>query len=356
MITSVAATAPCRVDLAGGTLDIWPLGLLHPGARTVNVAIDVEVRVSLRGRERGWSVEQNESRIAVDARDELLASPESALVGLVAEHFDLPPFEVELESASPRGAGLGASSALAVALIAAARARDRRGAVGGGASTVHLARDLEARLMQLPTGIQDHYPALLGGALEIRHRPGGEEVRRLPIDLEQLGRSLLVAYSGGSHLSAANNFEVVALRLRGDRATVDRLSAIAEAAGGDVVGLERGDLAGAGRAMTAEWSARRELGAGGVDAGDRADPRRGARRRRLGRQGVWRGRRRLRRDPGAARTSRRGRRARSRCWVIRCSTADRVGCVRARPAALERVPASGTALDGRWARSRGDEA
>ena len=42
------ARAWCRVDLAGGTLDIWPLGLLHPGACTVNVAIDLAAPVGLR--------------------------------------------------------------------------------------------------------------------------------------------------------------------------------------------------------------------------------------------------------------------------------------------------------------------
>ena len=163
-------------------------------------------------------------------------------MGLVAEHFDLPPFEVELASASPRGAGLGASSALAVALIAAAE-RSLGAAASAVDAIVHLARDLEARLMGLPTGIQDHYPALLGGALEIRHQPGGEAVRRLAVDLEELGRCLLVAYSGGSHLSAANNFEVVARRLRGDRATVERLSSIADAAAAMAASLDAGDLA-----------------------------------------------------------------------------------------------------------------
>ena len=44
----VTAKAWCRVDLAGGTLDIWPLGLFHPQARTVNVAIDLAVTVGLR--------------------------------------------------------------------------------------------------------------------------------------------------------------------------------------------------------------------------------------------------------------------------------------------------------------------
>ena len=35
----VEARAPTRVDLAGGTVDIWPLYLFHPGSQTVNIAI-----------------------------------------------------------------------------------------------------------------------------------------------------------------------------------------------------------------------------------------------------------------------------------------------------------------------------
>src|SRR5260370_8233508 len=38
---SITATAPCRVDLAGGTLDMWPLYLFHPGSVTVNFAVNV---------------------------------------------------------------------------------------------------------------------------------------------------------------------------------------------------------------------------------------------------------------------------------------------------------------------------
>src|SRR5689334_14869851 len=41
---TVIAHAPCRVDLAGGTMDIWPLYLFHPGAVTVNFAVNVLTR------------------------------------------------------------------------------------------------------------------------------------------------------------------------------------------------------------------------------------------------------------------------------------------------------------------------
>ena len=37
---TLLAKAPCRVDIAGGTIDIWPLYLFHEGACTVNFAVD----------------------------------------------------------------------------------------------------------------------------------------------------------------------------------------------------------------------------------------------------------------------------------------------------------------------------
>jgi D-glycero-alpha-D-manno-heptose-7-phosphate kinase len=255
------------VDLAGGTLDIWPLGLLHPGARTVNLAIDVEVAVSMRRRGSGYCVHQGETRLEVETTEELAAHPEGALVGVVADALDLPPVEVELASGSPRGGGLGASSAMAVALIAAgqeilgpeARPEDR-----APRRRARLARDLEARLMGLPTGMQDHYPALLGGALEIVHRPGGEEVRPLEVDLEALAASLLVVFTGVSHFSAGQNWEVVRRRLEGEPEARALFSGIAEVAAALPEALVSGDLARAGELVAREWSYRRHL-AQGVD-------------------------------------------------------------------------------------------
>ena len=37
----IAASAPTRIDLAGGTIDIWPLYLFHDGAQTLNAAISL---------------------------------------------------------------------------------------------------------------------------------------------------------------------------------------------------------------------------------------------------------------------------------------------------------------------------
>jgi len=255
----VRARAWCRVDLAGGTLDIWPLGVLHPGAATVNLAVDLAVTVTLRPAET-YRVEQGEASVEAASAEELAAHPESALVGTVLGELGTPPVAVELRSESPRGGGLGASSAMAVALIAAAEE------LAGGASSAEqraaLARDLEARLMGLPTGTQDHWPALLGGALALHHRPGGSRVESLAVDLQAVGESLLVVYTGVSHFSAGQNWQVIRRRLDGEAEIGELFAGIAGVSAQAVEALVAGDLPRLGRLVGMEWELRRRLAPG----------------------------------------------------------------------------------------------
>lgn len=257
----ISARAWCRVDLAGGTLDLWPLGLLHPGARTINVAVGVAATVRVSRRDRTYRVRQGERLAEGRSAEELATHPEGALAGTVLGALGTPPVEVVIASGSPRGGGLGASSALGIALVAAAEE------LAGSPRTpperaARLVRDLEARMMGLPTGVQDHYPALLGGALEIEHPPGGHRVRRLEVDLAALGDSLLVVYTGRSHFSAASNWQVVRRRLDGDPETAALFAGIAEVAAEMPVPLEAGELPAVGELMAREWSLRRHLAEG----------------------------------------------------------------------------------------------
>lgn len=252
----------CRVDLAGGTLDIWPLGLAFPGARTVNVAIDVAVRLALRpSLDDRYRIRQAGEEIEAPSLAALAERDGASLIAVFAGALDLPPFELDLASDSPRGGGLGGSSAIGVAFLALAEeVFDLRRS--SAAERTHLARDLEARLMGLPTGLQDHYPALLGGALEILHRPGVEQVRRLAVDLEALSDHLLLVDTGASHFSAGQNWQVVRRCLERDpevRSALAEIAAVAESMAG---ALERGDLLEAGRLLRREWQARSRLAEG----------------------------------------------------------------------------------------------
>ena len=49
----VTASAPTRIDLAGGTIDIWPLYLFHDGASTLNAAISLRAHVEIESRADG---------------------------------------------------------------------------------------------------------------------------------------------------------------------------------------------------------------------------------------------------------------------------------------------------------------
>ena len=261
MSDRVVARTGCRIDLAGGTLDIWPLGVLHEGARTVNLAIDVPVEVGMERRDRGYVVRIGEAEYRADTLDELLDGADTALFAVIAREVGLGPVEVRLASASPRGGGLGASSAIGAALIAAAERLDgvpERSPL----QRAHLARDLEARLMGFPTGVQDHLPPQLGGALEIVYQPGRELVRRLDVDLEALADSLTIAYTGRSHFSGETNWQVICRRLGGDPLTVELFSRICEVAVAMVPALEAGDLETVGGLVDEEWAARRQLARG----------------------------------------------------------------------------------------------
>lgn len=254
----VRATAPCRVDLAGGTLDIWPLGLFRPGSRTVNVAIDLQVTVEVATAEQGCRVSQGAERATAGSWAELLADPGTALAARVAMVTGLGPAEIVIESGSPRGGGLGASSALTICLLAACERM-----LGSSASPPQVlaakARDIEAGLMRLPTGIQDHVPALVGGALALFHEVGGTRWQPLAVDLAALGEHMMVVYTGQSHFSAGNNWDIIKAALDADAEILGLLAGIAESAEDVERALTAGDFRAAAEAVGQEWRYRRHL-------------------------------------------------------------------------------------------------
>lgn len=120
----VTATAPSRIDLAGGTLDIWPISSLVPGAMTVNVAIELPATVVVEPRRDGrLKVVSKDRRHRTTQRLPLepaaIKGPLSLLLRL-ASSFELGRGAgLTCAAAAPAGAGLGGSSTLAVAVSAA---------------------------------------------------------------------------------------------------------------------------------------------------------------------------------------------------------------------------------------------
>src|SRR3954463_3598666 len=122
---SITAIAPCRVDLAGGTLDIWPLYLFHSGAVTVNFAVNVLTRCRIAplsgSRIELKSLDTGKSD-AFRSIDELCGAKKFAhplAAQLVRFFAPTGGFPLGPPPEPPAGAGISGSSALMVATTAA---------------------------------------------------------------------------------------------------------------------------------------------------------------------------------------------------------------------------------------------
>jgi len=254
-VRAAEGRAPCRADLAGGTLDIWPLGVLHPGSVTVNAALAEEVLVRVDdgappGELRHALADGPWRTVRPDHHDDLTG----AVVGWFRPERGV---RVRVERQPPVGSGLGGSSSYAVALAAALLELD--GCSVPDEVLVAVARDLEARVLQAPTGVQDHWAAVRGGVLALHLEPGEARLEPLAVDPEWLGERLTVVYTGIRHSSGMVNWRVIRRRLEGEAETVAALEAVAAAARACRSALLAGDEAGIGEGVAAEWTARRRL-------------------------------------------------------------------------------------------------
>ena len=178
----IDASAPTRIDLAGGTLDIWPLYLFHDGAQTLNAAISLRARccdparAPIAGSSSSRRTPASASRSSTGR--ELRDNHELRLLGRLLHYF--------------QAEGLELTHAVGVAgrrrhrrIVGAQHRRLRRARTPGPAARcsademLQIAMNVEAQAIDVPTGVQDYRPALYGGisAVEL----GVDGVRRVAL-------------------------------------------------------------------------------------------------------------------------------------------------------------------------------
>ena len=221
----IETSAPTRVDLAGGTIDIPPLFLFHEGAATVNFAVSllahcrIETRnddkIILESIDRGVSLETSLDRI-----HELAHEPRLELLAKLAYFFKPETgFTMTTESKAPAGAGLAGSSTLNIACIGALNRL-----VGNRYTPekfIPIAAAIECRVIKVPTGYQDYYSAQYGGVASIHFRPDGMEREALDIDTETLQKRIVICYTGEPRNSGTNNWEITKRHIDGDNELFD---------------------------------------------------------------------------------------------------------------------------------------
>jgi D-glycero-alpha-D-manno-heptose-7-phosphate kinase len=217
----IESSAPTRVDLAGGTIDIPPLFLFHEGAATVNFAVSLLARCRIETRsdstivlesiDRGVKFETSLDRIA-----ELKEEPRLELLSKLVYFFKPETgFNMTTESEAPAGAGLAGSSTLNIACIGALNklVGDRYSAE----RFIPIAANVECQVIRVPTGYQDYYSAQYGSAACIHFGPAGMNREALEIDIETLERRIVVCYTGEPRNSGTNNWEITKRHIDGDR-------------------------------------------------------------------------------------------------------------------------------------------
>jgi len=258
----VTSKAPCRVDLAGATLDIWPLYLFHENSVTVNFAVDRYTSCDVSTRE--------DSTILLRSRD--LGSEESfgsfeelraakkyklPLLALLVKFF-APETGVTVESASeaPAGAGISGSSSL---MISVASALNKLTGAGHKLEKIReIVQNIEAQVIRVPTGAQDYYPAMYGGVSAIELGPAGIVRSALPVSGEELNERFVLAYTGVPRNSGINNWEVMKAHIDGDKAVHRNFVRIASIANSMRQAIGGHDWVEAGKLMREDWSHRRK--------------------------------------------------------------------------------------------------
>ena len=258
---TIVAHAPCRVDLAGGTLDLWPLYLFHPGAVTVNFAVNIltRCRISrLTDKKIKFKSIDTKTEEEFSSFEQLCSTKKfkHPLAGHLARFFAPEGgFEIETNSESPAGAGISGSSALMIATTAAlarytGRKLDRE-------QIRVIAQNVEAQLIKVPTGCQDYYPALYGGVSAIHLDPDGIHHTAVRVAAEELDRRFVLVYTGAPRKSGINNWEVFKAHINGDKRIFHNFERIGEIARAMHHALSLADWKQVAKLLREEWKLRK---------------------------------------------------------------------------------------------------
>jgi D-glycero-alpha-D-manno-heptose-7-phosphate kinase len=269
----IETSAPTRIDLAGGTIDIWPLFLFHPGAQTLNAAISLRAtaRIDTRSDRRVLIQSEDTDRsIEFDDWNALRDNHDLRLLSLLAHWFlrgpEAPPhgrkegLTLTTRSLSPAGAGIAGSSALNVAVCAALAAWTRHHYEPE--ALLQIAMNVEAQAIKVPTGLQDYRPAMYGGIAAVEL--GVDGVRRVPLDVDvrALEQLIVLCYTVEPRNSGTNNWEITKKHIDGDRHVFDCFERIRDTAARMREALTRGDWDAVSTAVAEEWDNRKRLAPG----------------------------------------------------------------------------------------------
>ena len=265
----ITVTSPTRVDLAGGTIDLWPINQVLDFKATVNVGIACEATVEITesGSDQFEFISEDLGKDFKGPFGEACVNTELPLFGLSLQAFwDQPDRGLCIKShaKSPAGAGLGGSSCLTVTMGAGIlRAKEYANSQFqlDEYKLVETAQNIEARLIHSPTGCQDYWGAVRGNVNLITYPFTGPNVETFSADRvgDQLNERLIACHSGKSRDSAINNWEIYKQIFNGDRDLIAKFNEIGKLAEQCGLALKKGNIEESLQYSEREWKLRCQL-------------------------------------------------------------------------------------------------
>jgi D-glycero-alpha-D-manno-heptose-7-phosphate kinase len=257
----IYAQAPCRADLAGSTIDLWPLYLFHPGSVTVNIAVDIQTTCKITPR-KGPAIHLKSLDTGCEDRFPSLAALlrarkyQHALAAYIIRFFQpRQGFILETHSESPAGAGISGSSAMMIC-TSAALAKFTGRTLDIEQIRV-IAQNIEAQLIRVPTGCQDYYPAMYGGVSAIHLDIDGIHRQPIAIPADEVDRRFVLFYTGAPRQSGINNWEVFKQHINGDKHVIRNFAEISRIAREMHSALKAAKWNDVERLLNEEWKLRR---------------------------------------------------------------------------------------------------
>jgi D-glycero-alpha-D-manno-heptose-7-phosphate kinase len=263
----IEATAPTRIDLAGGTMDIYPLYLFLEGGITVNAGIDLVSKVTIETRDSGPIVLRSidtGAEAQADGADRLsMEGPMGFVARIVRFYPPCCPVTITTQNTVPHGSGLGASSSLLIALSGALNALN--GTNHSYDQFVDWGANVEAQSIGIPTGKQDYYAALYGRVNAIWFQIKSNRVEPLAEDeedLKWLEDRVVLTFTGESHFSGTSNWNMLKAYIEDLGNNRDSMKAIKETALAMREAVLARDLRQFSTLVDTEWQDRRQLAEG----------------------------------------------------------------------------------------------
>ena len=260
----IESQAPTRIDLAGGTIDLWPLYLFHDDSQTINFAIDQYARCRVETRADGRFVVESKdrgARVEAESLEALRGDDELSLISKLIYFFRPETgLNITTDCMAPAGAGLAGSSALNIAGCGALNK------LTGERFPVErlpfIAINVETQVLKVPAGYQDYFPAVYGAVSRVRLGIEGVVREAVETDLDQLESRVALCFTGAPRNSGINNWEMYKRHIDNAPGIYERFDRIRDTALKIDEALSTNAFDRIGAIFAEEWASRRELAPG----------------------------------------------------------------------------------------------